>query len=50
MSLTKGTLYKNRKTVRIKHILILTADEFVIILNLLAKQCFLFENIFCIIS
>ena len=27
---------KNKKTVRIKHILILTADEFVIILNLLA--------------
>ena len=41
---------KNKKTVRIKHILILTADEFVIILNLLAKQCFLFEKIFCIID
>jgi hypothetical protein len=40
---------KNKKAVRIKHILILTEDEFVIILNLLAKQCFLFENIFCII-
>lgn len=31
---------KNKKAVRIKHILILTEDEFVIILNLLAKQCF----------
>lgn len=40
---------KNKKAVRIKHILILTADEFVIILNVLAKQCFLFENIFYII-
>ena len=41
---------KNKKAVRIKHILVLTADEFVIILNILAKQCFLFENIDVILS